>query len=164
MVRAAVISFGATARGAVTALTALGILDVTVQTHRHVPAVASPIPSVRMVHFEPAPDDPARIVVLTPGGPEPIAEFLARHDIVVNCVLQDTDAPLMFITRDELRLFAPGSLFVDVSCDQGMGFEWPGPPRSRSRCSPWAGPCTITESTTARPTYGTPPPGRSARR
>ena len=47
------ISFGATARGAVTALTALGIVDVTVLTRRDVPAVASPIPSVRMAHFEP---------------------------------------------------------------------------------------------------------------
>ena len=64
-VRAAVISFGATARGAVTALTALGIVDVTVLTHRNVPAVASPIPSVRMAHFESAADDPARILVLT---------------------------------------------------------------------------------------------------
>ena len=126
-VRAAVISFGATARGAVNALTALGIPDVTVLTHRNVPAVASPIPSVRMVHFEAAPEDPARILVLTPGGPVPIAEFLSGHDIVVNCVLQDTDAPLMFVTRDELPLFAPGSLFVDVSCDEGMGFEWARP-------------------------------------
>src|SRR5579872_6785597 len=126
-VQAAVISFGATARGAVTALTALGIFDVTVLTHRNVPAVAAPIPSVRMVHFEPAADDPARILVLTSSGPVPIAQFLARHDIVVNCVLQDTDAPLMFVTHDELRLFAPGSLFVDVSCDQGMGFEWARP-------------------------------------
>ena len=125
-VRAAVISFGSTARGAVPALTALGIVDVTVLTHRNVAAVADPIPSVRMVHFEPT-DDPARIVVLTPGGPVPIAEFLAGHDIVVNCVLQNTDAPLMFVTRDELGLFAPGSLFVDVSCDQGMGFEWARP-------------------------------------
>jgi alanine dehydrogenase len=122
-----VISFGATARGAVTALTALGIVDVTVLTHRDVVAVASPIPSVRMAHFEPAAGDPGRIRVLTPGGPVPIAEFLAQHDIVVNCVLQDTDAPLMFVTRDELRLFTPGSLFVDVSCDEGMGFEWARP-------------------------------------
>ena len=126
-IRAAVISFGATARGAVTALTALGVSDVTVLTHRNVAAVASPIPSVRMVHFEAAAEDPARILVLTPSGPAPIAEFLAGHDIVVNCVLQDTDAPLMFVTRDELRLFAPGSLFVDVSCDEGMGFEWARP-------------------------------------
>jgi alanine dehydrogenase len=33
----------------------------------------------------------------------------------------------MFVTRDELRSFAPGSLFVDVSCDEGMGFEWARP-------------------------------------
>jgi alanine dehydrogenase len=125
--RAVVISFGATARGAVTALTALGIFDVTVLTHRKVPEVASPIPSVRMIHFEPAAGEPGRILVRTPGGPVPIAEFLAQHDIVVNCVLQDTDAPLMFVMRDELGMFAPGSLFVDVSCDEGMGFEWARP-------------------------------------
>ena len=100
---------------------------MTVLTHRNVPAVASPIPSVRMVHFEPAAGDPARILVLTPGGPVPVAEFLARHDIVVNCVVQDTGAPLMFITRRELRLFAPGSLFAEVCCDEGMGFEWARP-------------------------------------
>ncbi len=89
-----------------------------------------------MVHFEAAPEDPARILVLTPGGPVPVAEFLAQHDIVVNGVLQDTDAPLMFVTRDELPLFAPGSLFVDVSCDEGMGFEWARPTSfaERVRC------------------------------
>ncbi len=125
--RAVVISFGATARGAVTALAALGVFDVTVLTHRNVSAVASPIPSVPLVHFELAADDPGRILALTPGGAMPIAEFLAQHDIVVNCVLQDTDAPLMFVTRDELRLFASGCLFVDVSSDQGMGFEWARP-------------------------------------
>jgi alanine dehydrogenase len=126
-VRAVVISFGATARGAVTALTALGIFDVTVLTHRRVPEVASPIPSVRMIHFEPAAGEPGRILVRAPDGPVPIAEFLGQHDIVVNCVLQDTDAPLMFVMRDEVGLFAPGSLFVDVSCDEGMGFEWARP-------------------------------------
>ena len=69
--RAAVISFGATARGAVTALTALGIFDVTVLTHRKVPEVASPIPSVRMIHFERAAGGPERILVRAPGGPVP---------------------------------------------------------------------------------------------
>jgi len=61
--------------------------------------------------------------VLKSTGPAPTAEFLAEHDIVVNCVLQDTDRPLMFVTDDELAAFAPGSLLVDVSCDAGMGFE-----------------------------------------
>jgi alanine dehydrogenase len=110
--RAAVISFGATARGAVRALSALGISDVTVLTQRPTSAVASPFASVTMRHF-------------TPG--EPLAELLAEHDIVVNCILQDTEQPLIFVMDDDLGRFKPGSLFVDVSCDEGMGFEWARP-------------------------------------
>ncbi len=126
--RAAVISFGATARGAVTALNGLGVMDVTVLTQREVTAVTSPISTVLLGQFERANDDPSHTQVLTTKeGPAPMAEFLAQQDIVVNCVLQDTDAPLMFITNEDLRLFAPGSLVVDVSCDDGMGFEFARP-------------------------------------
>jgi alanine dehydrogenase len=50
--RAVVIGFGATARGAVTALNALGVNDVDVLTHREVAAVAAPIHSTRIVHFD----------------------------------------------------------------------------------------------------------------
>jgi alanine dehydrogenase len=125
--RAAVLSFGATARGAVGALIALGVLDVTIVTHRSVSAVAAPIHGAQLLHFERDAQDPSKTVVLASTGPAPMAEFLAGYDIVVNCVLQDTDAPLMFVTREELGLFAPTSLFVDVSCDQGMGFEWARP-------------------------------------
>ncbi len=125
--RAAVISFGATGRGAVTALNAHGISDVDVLTHRDIHAVASPIHSARMVHFERDADEPSRCHALCETGRMPLAAFLARHDIVVNCVLQDTDAPLMFVTIDEVDSFAPGSLIVDVSCDEGMGFSWARP-------------------------------------
>lgn len=125
--RAAVISFGATARGAVTALNAHGVGDVDVLTHRATNAVASPIHSARMVHFELDDDDPSRCHVLREGSRIPLAAFLAEHDIVVNCVLQDTDAPLMFATAGELGSFVPGTLIVDVSCDEGMGFSWARP-------------------------------------
>jgi alanine dehydrogenase len=125
--RAAVISFGATARGAVTALNALGVVDVDVVTHREIAAVAAPIHGTRMLHFERDSRDRSRVVVMTSPERKPLAEFLAEHDIVVNCVLQDTDAPLLFVSSEELRLFAPGSLVVDVSCDEGMGFEWARP-------------------------------------
>ncbi|MCW2908858.1 MAG: alanine dehydrogenase [Actinomycetia bacterium] len=125
--RAAVISFGATGRGAVTALNAYGVNDVDVLTHRDINAVASPIHSARMVHFEQDTDDPSRCHVLGGNGRIPLAAFLAEHDIVVNCVLQDTDAPLMFVTAGELGSFARGSLIVDVSCDEGMGFSWARP-------------------------------------
>jgi len=125
--RAAVISFGATGRGAVTALNAHGVNDVHVLTHRDVTAVASPIHSARMVRFEPAADGSGRCHVLVESGPAPMAAYLAGFDIVVNCVLQHPGAPLMFLTGDDLAAFAPGSLIVDVSCDEGMGFSWARP-------------------------------------
>jgi alanine dehydrogenase len=125
--RAAVIGFGATGRGAVTALNAHGVHDVDVLTSRGSAAVASPIHSTRLSHFESSPGDVARIDVLVKGRPVPMAAFLAEHDIVVNCVLQQTDQPLTFVTDDDLAGFAPGSLIVDVSCDEGMGFSWARP-------------------------------------
>ncbi|GAA2607870.1 N(5)-(carboxyethyl)ornithine synthase [Paractinoplanes durhamensis] len=125
--RAAVIGFGATGRGAVTALNAHGVLDVDVVTHRGIAAVASPIHSTRIVHFEPGFGRPGRCTVLTDTGPVPMATFLAAHDIVVNCVLQNVDRPLTFLTHDDLAAFSPGDLIVDVSCDEGMGFGWARP-------------------------------------
>ena len=125
--RAAVIGFGATARGAVTALNAHGVGDVRVLTNRMVAAVGSPIHSVQIVHLDHDSDDPNLTCAVTNDGRVALAPFLAENDIVVNCVLQDTDAPLTFLTEQDLGAFLPGSLIVDVSCDEGMGFSWARP-------------------------------------
>ena len=124
---AVVIGFGNVARGAITALNSFGIHDVTVLTMRDVTAVASPVPSVLLDHLDRTEADPSRTTVQTATGHVPTAAFLARHDIVVNCVLQDTDAPLMFVSDGELADFASGALIVDVSCDLGMGFTFARP-------------------------------------
>ncbi len=124
---AAVLGFGNTARGAVTALHALGVHDVTALTMRDVTAIAAPVPSVVLQHLDRTEGDPSRTTVQTEAGEVATAEFLAEHDIVVNCVLQDTDAPLMFVSEAELPAIPAGRLFVDVSCDNGMGFEWARP-------------------------------------
>jgi alanine dehydrogenase len=128
--RAAVIGFGATARGAVTALNAHGVYDVDVLTGRDVTAVSSPIHSARMVQFDhddPDEPDPRLSHALTEDGRVPLAGFLADHDIIINCVLQDPDAPLTFLVEEDLKLLEPGSLIIDVSCDEGMGFSWARP-------------------------------------
>jgi alanine dehydrogenase len=126
--RAAVIGFGATARGAVTALNAHGVDDVRVLTNREVAAVGSPIHSTQIVRMGQDEDTPERTWADTPeDGVVPVAQFLADNDIVVNCVLQDPAAPLIFLNEDDLPSFTPGSLFVDVSCDAGMGFSWARP-------------------------------------
>ncbi|MDT5102798.1 MAG: hypothetical protein QOI25_311 [Mycobacterium sp.] len=128
--RAAVIGFGATARGAVTALSAHGIHDVDIFTNRGVTEVASPIHSADIVQFEHDidPDGGSSMsFALTPDGRVPLAPLLAEHDIIVNCVLQDTNAPLTFLDEDGLAAFRAGSLIIDVSCDEAMGFSWARP-------------------------------------
>ena len=122
--RAVVIGFGATARGAVTALNAHGVHDVQVLTNREVAAVGSPIPSIRILRMD-HDDDPTRPShVIGESGRVPLAPFLADRDIVVNCTLQDPLAPLTYLYEADLALFRRGSLIVDVSCDDGMGFSW----------------------------------------
>jgi alanine dehydrogenase len=125
--RAAVIGFGATARGAITALNAHGIDDVRVLTNRDVAAVGSPIHSTQILQMGHTTTVPIRTWADTPDGPVPVAKVLSENDIIVNCVLQDPDAPLIFLTAADLGAFAAGSLIVDVSCDEGMGFSWARP-------------------------------------
>jgi alanine dehydrogenase len=53
--------------------------------------------------------------------------LIAESDIIVNGTYQDTDNPLDFVTEDEKGCLKPGSLIVDVSCDEGMGFYFAKP-------------------------------------
>ncbi|MGH3505999.1 MAG: N(5)-(carboxyethyl)ornithine synthase [Nocardioidaceae bacterium] len=124
---AAVIGFGATARGAVTALDSHGVHDVCVLTSRPIQAVSAPIHSARIRRLVRDGSADGELSVATDGGRVPVAEFLAQHDIVINCTLQDPNAPMMFLREDDLRSFRPGSLIIDVSCDEGMGFDWARP-------------------------------------
>jgi alanine dehydrogenase len=124
---AVVIGFGATARGAVTALNAHGVHEVTVLTNRGVAAVGSPIHSVRLRQFEHDLHAVQPSTVITDRGREPLPAYLAENDIVVNCTLQDTANPLVYLREDDLRAFRPGSLIVDVSCDLAMGFSFARP-------------------------------------
>jgi alanine dehydrogenase len=85
-----------------------------------------------------------------------VGSFLADDDMVVNCVLQDPGAPLIVVTEHDLAAFAPGTLFVDVSCDEGMGFSWA---RATSLTEPVEvgnGVHYYAIAITARPICGTP--------
>jgi alanine dehydrogenase len=79
---------------------------------------------VQIVQFDHDESAPHLSHVITDRGRVPLAPFLAESDIVVNCTLQDTDAPLVYLQTEDLDAFAPGSLIIDVSCDEGMGFSW----------------------------------------
>ena len=99
---------------------------MAVLTTRGVAAVASPIHSVRIVQFDHDPEGgPSHVI--TSRGRVDLAPFLAERDIIVNCTLQDPSAPLMYLRTPDLEALRPGSLIVDVSCDEGMGFDWARP-------------------------------------
>jgi alanine dehydrogenase len=124
---AVVIGFGATARGAVTALKAHGIHDIQVLTQREASAVGSPIHSAQITQLH-TDDGPTHLsTVQTEEGDILLPTFLASHDIVINCTLQDVAAPMTYLRTEDLKEFAAGSLIIDVSCDEGMGFEWARP-------------------------------------
>ncbi|WP_244967709.1 N(5)-(carboxyethyl)ornithine synthase [Tsukamurella tyrosinosolvens] len=124
---AVVIGFGATARGAVTALNAHGVHDVQVLTNRSVAAVGSPIHSVQITQFDHDEQTPYLSHVITDRGRLPLAPFLAERNIIVNCTLQDANHPLIYLNEADLSAFQPGTLIVDVSCDLAMGFSWARP-------------------------------------
>jgi alanine dehydrogenase len=76
--RAVVIGFGATARGAVAALNAQGIHDINVLTNRGVTEVASPIHPARIVHFaQDTLDGSPTSFACTQAGRVPLAGYLA---------------------------------------------------------------------------------------
>ncbi len=120
--KAAVISFGSVGRGAIHALKGLGFTDISLFTQRPIHKVAAPIPSIKHKQY-----------VSSEGGDtaqvdgKDMAKELAQYDVIVNAVLQDTDAPLLFVKGGEVDLLKPGSLLVDVSCDTAMGFDFARP-------------------------------------
>lgn len=123
--RALVLGFGSVGRGAALALRRLGVTDVTVFTQRNSPLVVDQMPGPEYRHFE---RDAQNLFAVDPDGHRrPFLEEMADADIVVNAVLQDTDKPLMYLHEGEVDALKSGSLIVDVSCDEGMGFPFARP-------------------------------------
>lgn len=124
--KAVVISFGSVSRGAVLALQARGIHDITVFTQRHYFLVADQMAGVDYYQFDLGED--GRLMSLHPDRQSlPFIEELTDADIIVNGILQDTDRPLMFVEENEVGRLKPGCLIVDISCDEGMGFSFARP-------------------------------------
>lgn len=124
--KAVVLSFGSVSRGAVRALQARGIQDITVFTQRHYFLVADQMAGVNYYQFEE--DKDGNLMSLHPEHePRPFVEELVDADIIVNGILQDTDHPLMLVQEDQNDRLKPGCLIVDVSCDEGMGFSFAKP-------------------------------------
>ncbi|WP_411893608.1 N(5)-(carboxyethyl)ornithine synthase [Winogradskyella sp. A2] len=124
--KAVVISFGSVSRGAIRALQARGIQDITVLTQRHYFLVADQMAGVNYYQIDEDKND--NLIALHPDNTShPFVEELTDADIIVNGMLQDTDHPLMFVPEDQNNRLKPGCLIIDISCDEGMGFSFAKP-------------------------------------
>lgn len=126
--KAAVLSFGSVSRGAVYALQGQGFQDITVYTNRISTNVREQLPAItfkQMVN-----DAAGRLLAVEPdGSTKPFSDELSDVQIIVNGMFQDLDAPIMIVPQKEAHKLMTGTLIIDISCDEGMGF-WCAKPTS----------------------------------
>jgi len=126
--KTAVISFGSVSRGAIYALQGQGFKDITVLTGRPSNEVKDQIPGMTFKQIKN--DGSGNMLVVEPdGSTRPIIELLTDMQIIVNGVLQDSDHPKMFVPACDADKLMKGTLIIDISCDEGMGF-WCARPTS----------------------------------
>ena len=124
--RVAIIGYGSVSRGAIYALHGRGFNNIHIYTRRPVHTVLDQNPDAYYHHIDINSDGFAQ--VKEPWGEtRPLIDELAQSDFICNGVLQDTDNPIMFVRNNEIDRLKKGSVIVDISCDEGMGFEFAKP-------------------------------------
>jgi len=123
-----IFSFGAVSRGAVYALKAHGFRDITICIQRPDYEVREEILDVDYVRIREGNKGEARMVTIEHDGTvKPLSDLISESEIIINGTYQDTDNPINFVTEDEKDTLKAGSLIIDVSCDEGMGFYFAKP-------------------------------------
>ena len=123
-----IFSFGAVSRGAIYALKAHGFRDITICIQRPDHEVREEILDAHYVRIRKGAEGEARLLVVEHDGSEsPLSELISESQIIINGTYQDPNDPLDFVTEDEKSCLKKGTLIIDVSCDEGMGFYFARP-------------------------------------
>lgn len=123
-----IFSFGAVSRGAIYALKAHGFRDITICIQRPDHEVREEILDVDYVRIREGKEGEARMVTIEHDGTvSPLSDLISEAEIIINGTYQDTNNPIDFITEEEKDTLNPGTLIIDVSCDEGMGFYFAKP-------------------------------------
>ncbi len=126
--KAIIFSFGAVSRGAIYALKAHGFRDITICIPRPDHEVREEVLDVHYARIRKGTANEPRLIVVEHDGFErPLLELIHESEIIINGTYQDTDNPIDYILSDEKHMIKPGTLFIDVSCDEGMGFYFAKP-------------------------------------
>ncbi len=128
-----IFSFGAVSRGAIYALKAHGFRDITICIQRPSYQVREEVLDCEYVTITPGSKDEARLIVLEHDGHRrPLRDLISESDIIINGTLQEPDNPIDYVTKEESSCLKPGSLIIDVSCDEAMGFYFAKPTTFKS--------------------------------
>jgi len=72
-------------------------------------------------------DEPRLLIVEHDGSERPLLDLINESEIIINGIYQNTDNPINFVNEEEKSRLKPGTLIIDVSCDEGMGFYFAKP-------------------------------------
>lgn len=123
-----IFSFGAVSRGAIYALKARGFRDITICILRPDHEVREEVLDCHYVRIRNRDEKNKQIIVIEHDGSEsPLCDLIHQSDIIVNGTYQDPGNPIMFVSEEEKSCLKPGSLIIDISCDDGMGFYFAKP-------------------------------------
>ena len=123
-----IFSFGAVSRGAIYALKAHGFRDITICIQRPDHEVREEVLDVHYNRLRRGEKGEPRLVVVEHDGTEKsLLEVINESEIIINGTYQDIEDPINYINEDEKSMLKPGTLIIDVSCDDGMGFYFATP-------------------------------------
>lgn len=118
-----IFSFGAVSRGAIYAMKAHGFRDITICIQRPDHEVREEVLDVNYTRIRKGEGDEPRLILVEHDGSErPLLDLINESDIIINGTFQDTDDPIDFVIAEEKSSLKAGTLIIDVSCDEGMGF------------------------------------------
>lgn len=123
-----IFSFGAVSRGAIYALKAHGYRDITICVQRPDHEVREEVLDVNYTRIRKGLKHEARLVAVEHDGSErPLIDLISESEIIINGTFQDENNPIDFVIEEEKMKLCPGTLIIDVSCDEGMGFYFARP-------------------------------------
>ncbi len=123
-----ILSFGAVSRGAIYALKAHGFRDITICVQRPDHEVREEVLDVHYARVKKGAGNEPRLLIVEHDGTErPLLDLINESEIIINGTYQDTDDPIDYVIESEKSSLKPGTLIIDVSCDEGMGFYFAKP-------------------------------------
>lgn len=123
--KVSIISYGSVSKGAIYALHGRGFNNLHLFSRRPPHLVADQNPDVYFNHLTKTGNQ--HFVTPPLGNPGLLIDEFRDSEIIINGILQDPLNPDIFLKTRDLGLLKKNAIIMDISCDEGMGFEFATP-------------------------------------